>query len=168
MLNKYCTLILGTMLGVSTLAFSAGGASAAAMIPLSPAASGDVNALNDGIIQIKAGDWRWNRNRHGNRCSSRFDRCRHSRRGHDFGRHSRRGHDFDGLFLSLPLIIGGGYGANHYYNNNYYDDDFSYYGGGNGHVAWCLNRYRSYNPRHNTWISYSGRVRQCHSPYSRY
>jgi hypothetical protein len=32
-------------------------------------------------------------------------------------------------------------------------------------VAWCLNRYRSYNPRTNTWVSYSGRVRQCHSPY---
>jgi hypothetical protein len=50
-----------------------------------------------------------------------------------------------------------------------YDDD--YYGGrayggyGDDHVAWCSNRYRSYNPRRNTWVSYSGHVRQCISPY---
>lgn len=38
-------------------------------------------------------------------------------------------------------------------------------GGGNRHVAWCEGRYRSYNPRNNTWVSNSGRVRQCISPY---
>jgi hypothetical protein len=35
------------------------------------------------------------------------------------------------------------------------------------HVEWCLNRYRSYNPRTNTWVGYSGRVYQCDSPYDR-
>ena len=39
------------------------------------------------------------------------------------------------------------------------------YGYGRRHVRWCLNRYRSYNPRNNTWVAYSGRVRQCISPY---
>ena len=34
----------------------------------------------------------------------------------------------------------------------------------NEHVEWCLRRYRSYNPRDNTWVSYSGKVRQCISP----
>lgn len=34
------------------------------------------------------------------------------------------------------------------------------------HVAWCENRYRSYNPRNNTWISNSGKVKQCNSPYN--
>ncbi|MGH8103231.1 MAG: BA14K family protein, partial [bacterium] len=33
------------------------------------------------------------------------------------------------------------------------------------HVEWCLERYRSYNPRDNTWVSYSGRVRQCDGPF---
>ncbi len=33
------------------------------------------------------------------------------------------------------------------------------------HVAWCKKRYRSYNVRTNTWVAYSGRVRQCISPY---
>lgn len=35
------------------------------------------------------------------------------------------------------------------------------------HVAWCEGRYRSYNRRNNTWVSYSGKVRQCISPYRR-
>jgi len=33
------------------------------------------------------------------------------------------------------------------------------------HVEWCLAHYRSYNPRTNTWVAYSGRVYQCDSPY---
>jgi BA14K-like protein len=33
------------------------------------------------------------------------------------------------------------------------------------HVDWCRDRYRSYNPRTNTWLSYSGQYRQCVSPY---
>ena len=33
------------------------------------------------------------------------------------------------------------------------------------HVRWCYNRYRSYQERSNTWVSNSGRVRQCRSPY---
>jgi hypothetical protein len=41
------------------------------------------------------------------------------------------------------------------------------YGYGRRHVNWCHNRYRSYNARNNTWVAYSGRVRQCVSPYSR-
>jgi hypothetical protein len=33
------------------------------------------------------------------------------------------------------------------------------------HIDWCYARYRSYNARSNTWISYSGQVRQCISPW---
>jgi hypothetical protein len=36
---------------------------------------------------------------------------------------------------------------------------------GSAHVRWCSNRYRSYDPRTNTWVGYSGRVYQCNSPY---
>ncbi len=35
----------------------------------------------------------------------------------------------------------------------------------NAHVEWCQGRYRSYNPRDNTWVSFSGRVRECDSPF---
>ncbi|MGI9374167.1 MAG: BA14K family protein [Hyphomicrobiales bacterium] len=34
------------------------------------------------------------------------------------------------------------------------------------HVDWCLNRYRSYNPRTDTFLAYSGRYKPCISPYS--
>jgi hypothetical protein len=33
------------------------------------------------------------------------------------------------------------------------------------HVDWCSARYRSYNPRTNTWVSSRGVVRSCVSPY---
>ncbi|MGR6432358.1 BA14K family protein [Rhizobium sp. PAMB 3182] len=35
----------------------------------------------------------------------------------------------------------------------------------NRHVRWCLDRYRSYNPRTNRFLSYSGDYRVCHSPW---
>lgn len=58
--------------------------------------------------------------------------------------------------LGYGLGYGGGYG--------YYGD--GYYGGGGGHVQWCLNRYRSYNPRTNTFMGYDGYRHRCNSPYS--
>ena len=42
---------------------------------------------------------------------------------------------------------------------------YGYDGYGSRHVEWCMDRYRSYNPRNNTWVAYSGRVHQCVSPY---
>ena len=34
------------------------------------------------------------------------------------------------------------------------------------HVAWCLERYRSYNPGDNRYTAYSGERRECVSPFS--
>ncbi len=31
----------------------------------------------------------------------------------------------------------------------------------NRSVAWCMRRYRSYNPHTGTWVDYSGRIRYC-------
>jgi len=33
------------------------------------------------------------------------------------------------------------------------------------HIEWCMERYRSYNPRDNTFMSYSGVMRECDSPF---
>ncbi len=59
-------------------------------------------------------------------------------------------------------------------NRNYYDDDYYdtyerpvYRSRRSAHAEWCFDRYRSYRPRSNTWISRSGRVRNCNSPYGR-
>ncbi|MGI9483019.1 MAG: BA14K family protein [Hyphomicrobiales bacterium] len=39
-------------------------------------------------------------------------------------------------------------------------------GSGDAHVNWCLVRYRSYNPRTDMFLSYSGRYKPCISPFS--
>lgn len=65
--------------------------------------------------------------------------------------------------------IGLGYGDGYrvYLGGNFYGGD--YYGGREyvygGHVEWCLNRYRSYNPRTNTFMGYDGFRHRCNSPY---
>ena len=165
MSNKFSTIALGTVLGLSTLAFSGAGASAAAMFPFSAVTSGDVQGASGGIIQVDNKKWykkkKWNNNNNWNNDNWQYRKHRH--------RHN------DGLYLSLPLIIGGGYAANQYYGDDDYDDgdygyddsDYGDYGGGlsSRHVRFCLNKYQSYNPRNNTWVAYSGRVHQCRSPY---
>ena len=87
----------------------------------------------------------WNRARHGNRCRTRYGNCRHY----------YNGYYYSSPWWTLPLVgtaiivsttVGGG-------------------GYGSAHVRWCNAHYRSYNRRTNTWISYSGEVRKCRSPY---
>jgi hypothetical protein len=38
-------------------------------------------------------------------------------------------------------------------------------GSGNRHKAWCAGRYKSYNAKTNTYVSSSGKLKQCNSPY---
>ncbi|MHB0952546.1 MAG: BA14K family protein [Allorhizobium sp.] len=40
-----------------------------------------------------------------------------------------------------------------------------YYRLSSAHVRWCMNRYRSYNPRTDTYFGYDGRFHRCNSPY---
>jgi hypothetical protein len=63
---------------------------------------------------------------------------------------------------AVPFYGYGAYGA--YYDNYNYYDDSGYYGG-NDHVQWCLNRYRSYDPRSDTFLGYDGHRHVCNSPY---
>lgn len=150
-MKKLSLVIMGAALGFGTMALT-GGASAAALQPFQPSAQSQQSA-SDGMLQLAASkqDRRmrseWSSRRDGDRCSRRNDRCRHY----------HRGYYYETPWWTLPLIIGGSIAA-----NNYYDDD-GYYG--SRHVEWCLDRYRSYNPRTNTWVSYSGNVNQCNSPY---
>jgi hypothetical protein len=99
------------------------------------------------------------RNYGGNRYSYRRHGYNSYYRGHRYYRHGGRyygnyGWPYYGLGLGFGLGYGGGY--------DYYDD--GYYGGGS-HVQWCLNRYRSYDPRTNTYMGYDGYRHRCNSPY---
>ncbi len=39
------------------------------------------------------------------------------------------------------------------------------WGSSSAHVRWCMNRYRSYNPRTDTYLGFDGRYHRCRSPY---
>lgn len=91
---------------------------------------------------------RYDRSRHGDRCGSWSNHCRY--------RHG--GYYYQNPWWLLPMVGAGiAIGAAGAYDG--------YDGYGSRHVEWCLDHYRSYNPRSNTWVSYSGAVRQCISPY---
>ena len=151
MLHKISLLAAGAMFGFAAMSFSGGTAFAAGM-PLSAPAATQSSGISDGIILVAHGknDRRlrseWNSRRDGKRCSKRLGNCRHY----------HRGHYYETPWWTLPLIIGGSITV-----NNSYDGD----GYGSRHVEWCFDRYRSYDPRTNTWVAYSGRVNQCNSPY---
>lgn len=92
---------------------------------------------------------RYDRHRHGMRCGSWSNRCRYH----------HGGYYYENPWWLFPMVGAGiAIGAASAY-------DRGYDGYGSRHVEWCLDRYRSYNPRTNTWVSYSGRVNQCISPY---
>jgi hypothetical protein len=88
---------------------------------------------------------RYDRRIHGDRCLRRYGSCRHYYGGYYY---RTPWWLIAAPFVGAQIVIGG---------KNY----------GSRHVAWCEDRYRSYNRRNNTWISYSGEVRQCDSPYDR-
>ena len=166
MSNKFTSIALGTVLGLSAVAFTGATASAAAMLPLSAVTSGDVQGASGGIIQVDNKKWykkkKWNNNNNWNGNWNNNNNNNWKYRKH------RRGYD-NGVYLSLPLILGGAYAANQYYGDDYYDDGYDNYDDvgrvSSRHVQWCLNKYQSYNPRNNTWVAYSGQVKKCYSPY---
>ncbi len=152
MMKNFKWVVLGAALGFGGMALTGGGASAAALQPFQPLAA---TQANDGMIQLAASKRErmrseWRRDRDGRRCSKRFGNCRHF---HD-------GFYYETPWWTLPLIVGGSIAA----SRDYDDDDYDV-AVGSSHVEWCLDRYRSYNPRTNTWVSYSGEVHECVSPY---
>lgn len=140
--------ILPSIMLTAAIGIAAGIGSASAA-PISPAPVAPITADNPNIVKVA----KWDRDRHGRRCMHRNDRCRHY----------HRGHYYEKQWWTLPLIIGGSIMADRAYGDDY---DYDYADAGDSHVQWCLDRYRSYNLRTNTWVSYSGHVRQCISPFS--
>jgi hypothetical protein len=103
--------------------------------------------------------YRNNRN-HGQRSYRNYGHYKkHCRRycGRYKHRHRRYSYYYDDWWyawpwwsLSVPIYV--------YAQDNYQYDDL--------HVAYCLGKYRSYNPATDTYLAYSGRYRRCRSPYS--
>ena len=139
----------------SALAFCAAIAAGA------PASAAPVNGLTAsiaapqtsaaGLLPVEqVAQRRYNRNRHGHRHRARR------------GRHV---HFYQGYWYAVPWWLGAAAVAAPYYAApDYYDAEPSYAGG--DHIQWCLNRYRSYNPRTDTFRGYDGLDHRCVSPYS--
>ncbi|MFO0991857.1 MAG: BA14K family protein [Hyphomicrobiales bacterium] len=109
-------------------------------------AKGDVN------IEPAAQYWRkkrpgYDRHRHGDRYRYKHGRYTHYHNGWYYN---------SPWWIAGPLIggalLGGAFGAPRY-------------DGGDNHVEWCLDRYRSYNPRTDSFLGYDGEYHRCNSPY---
>lgn len=151
MLKRVYPFALASLVGLGAFALPVAGASAAAIPAVQQSAAGadqgaglyqdvrDTRVVRKKII-------RYDRNQHGARYRNRNGRYHYYHNGYYYAS--------PWWLLAAPLVIGGAIIA----GQN--DDDYG------DHVSWCSNRYRSYNPRTDTWVSYSGRVNRCNSPYN--
>lgn len=77
------------------------------------------------------------------------------------------GRDRDGSFIA-PFVVGSilGYGLSSAYDTGPYYAPRPYYtASGDAHVAWCMERYRTYDPRTNAYFVRPGVRVVCDSPY---
>jgi hypothetical protein len=148
MIRKIYPLMVGALLAFGAL--TAFGPPASPAPPVRPA---ETHANNPNIIAVAT----WDRERHGSRCEYRRGECRHF----------YHGFYYETPWWTLPFAVDDTIGARRYYegdDDNFGDEDDEG-GWSNSHIEWCLKRYRSYNPRNNTWVAYSGRIRECISPF---
>ncbi len=96
--------------------------------------------------------------RYGRNAYRHYDHRHHGKRYKN--RHGNYRYYRDGWWYGWPWWLGVGVGVGVYLDAPVYQeyDD--------GHAAWCLRRYRSYNPATNIWFGYDGRYHACISPYS--
>jgi BA14K-like protein len=157
MMKRLAKLAIASLFGLS-LSMSWGGGAEAMIAPFVQSYRTTVDQTGNSRIQDVAYR-RW----HGQRgWRHRYHGGYYWRHCYDWGRGCRRYHG--GYWygdpwwvVATPFVVGAALVDRPYYRHRYY--------GGSRHVRWCLNRYRSYNPRTNTWITYSGDVRVCVSPY---
>ncbi len=86
-----------------------------------------------------------------------YHRGRHGPRYHY--RRGRYRHYYNGYWYGVPFWLGAAAVAGSYYYAEPAPAD-------SGHVEWCLDRYRSYRPRLDTFRGYDGYDHRCISPYS--
>ncbi len=148
MSNKYASFLMATLLGAS---FCASEASAAVTVPpasIIPVQSAKIHnsLLQEAKVTVNIGIGQgYNRRYHGSRCTYRRGNCNYY----------YNGYYYQNRWWLVPSVIGGAIIGNEIRRARY----------SNYHVRWCMEQYRSYDARTNTWISNSGQIRQCNSPY---
>lgn len=152
-MTKITTLFAATLFtGALSAAAFAMPAPVTGTAPAPAATTSDIQ-LAQNMRRDRDRRWRYDRRYHGDRCRHRGPGCRHYRNGWYYN---------DQWWLG-PAIIGGAIIGSQLGDD---DDDYDGRNYSSRHVDWCSDRYKSYNPRNNTWLSYSGRYRQCNSPYN--
>jgi hypothetical protein len=148
MQQKLVSLITSVCFGLS---FAATAASGAITVPPQSIVAGKIaqpkNAtLQDAKVTVNIGIGQgYNRRYHGNRCIYRAGNCNYY----------HQGYYYQNRWWIVPSVIGGAVIGSQIRNTRY----------SNNHARWCAEKYRSYDLRTNTWLSNSGQVRQCNSPY---
>jgi hypothetical protein len=147
-----------------TAGFLSFGGAQAANVMTGSAAPG-MTSTQDGNIQLA--DW-WHHHHHGgSRVVLGFGLFPFLGGGYGYG-YPGYGYGYPGYGYGYA---GYGYGYPAYgygypgYGYGYRPYRRAYYGGGSAHVRWCMNRYRTYDPRSNTFIGYDGDRHRCRSPY---
>lgn len=138
MMKTISALMFGAVVAtglIATHAFAAPAGPAAAPI----AAQNNLYQEADMNLSIGVGGG-YNRYRHGNRCSYSRYGCENFYQGYYYQ---------NPWWLGRGIVIGNAYGNRR----------------GRNHIAWCSDRYRSYDIRSDSWLSNSGQRRRCNSPY---
>jgi BA14K-like protein len=148
-------------------ALTLGGAQAANVITGSATPAGITKIQDYNVQQVKYKKW-YKNNWHNNNWHNNNNYYHYNHHHHHNGGHNGWGFG-SGVFLGLGLapFLYNGYGA---YNGYGYGAYNGYgYGAYNGyasaHVRWCINHYRTYSLRSDTFIGYDGYRHRCRSPY---
>jgi hypothetical protein len=150
-MKKLSLVTLGAAVGFATMALTGGGASAAALQPIQPLAAQQQNA-NDGMLRLAQ------YNKKDRRMRDRWDR---KRDGKLFRSASAVPPLLSRSLLRNPVVD---LAADHRWQHRRAKAAMMATAMATAMLN-GLDRYRSYNPRTNTWVSYSGNVNQCNSPY---
>jgi len=141
MIMKSTKLLSLAVLITGGLLFATTSGASAAMVPVTPSSELLLLTKADGLIYKVHG--RRFRHYHSRRDGRRY---RHRRYGY--------GYRYNGWWYATPWFLAPLVAPAPRYSRR-------------SHVRWCLNRYRSYNPRTNRFLGYDGRYHRCRSPYRR-
>ena len=146
-------------LGLGALCFGASGASAAAISPGSPLPvleGAQLGHVEQVATKKQIRRWRYNQRRHGNRFRARRGGFNYYYGGYYYARPWWTYDNDPGFSISIG-VPGIAVGVPGFYASGG--------GGWDAHVRWCLNHYRTYNPRNNTYAGFDGYRRRCRSPF---
>jgi hypothetical protein len=109
--------------------------------------------------------WVYNRNRHGARYAYRHGPYRYRYGGWYYARPWWGVGPGVGIAVEPGFVDPGYADVDPGYGDGAYGDEQAYGDEGDGHIQWCMNRYRSYDPRSDTFMGYDGMRHPCNSPY---